>query len=75
MAPEMLRGEVYDEKVDIFSFGIVLCEVGHHQCTPIVNLRGRIFNQLPKRVVGRRVTRNLCALFVLPALLLLFFCF
>ena len=30
MAPEMLRGEVYDEKVDIFSFGIVLCEVGHH---------------------------------------------
>ena len=29
MAPEMLRGEVYDEKVDIFSFGIVLCEVGH----------------------------------------------
>lgn len=27
MAPEMLRGEVYDEKVDIFSFGIVLCEV------------------------------------------------
>lgn len=31
MAPEMLRGEVYDEKVDIFSFGIVLCEVSH--CT------------------------------------------
>ena len=28
MAPEMLRGEVYNEKVDIFSFGIVLCEVG-----------------------------------------------
>lgn len=27
MAPEMLRGEEYDEKVDVFSFGIVLCEV------------------------------------------------
>ncbi len=27
MAPEMLRGEEYDEKVDIFSYGIVLCEV------------------------------------------------
>ncbi len=27
MAPEMLRGELYNEKVDIFSFGIVLCEV------------------------------------------------
>ena len=27
MAPEMMRGQKYDEKVDIFSFGIVLCEV------------------------------------------------
>ena len=27
MAPEMLTGKKYDEKVDIFSFGIVLCEV------------------------------------------------
>nr|XP_057926073.1 PKc_LIMK_like_unk domain-containing protein isoform X2 [Doryrhamphus excisus] len=27
MAPEMLRGELYDRKVDVFSFGIVLCEI------------------------------------------------
>ncbi|KAM9325202.1 dual specificity testis-specific protein kinase 1-like [Gastrophryne carolinensis] len=27
MAPEMLRGEPYDRKVDVFSFGIVLCEM------------------------------------------------
>ena len=27
MAPEMLNGLKYDEKVDVFSFGIVLCEV------------------------------------------------
>ncbi|KAM6243829.1 dual specificity testis-specific protein kinase 1-like isoform 2-T3 [Porphyrio hochstetteri] len=27
MAPEMLRGEPYDWKVDVFSFGIVLCEI------------------------------------------------
>lgn len=27
MAPEMMKGCKYDEKVDIFSFGIVLCEV------------------------------------------------
>lgn len=28
MAPEMMKMMKYDEKVDIFSFGIVLCEVG-----------------------------------------------
>ncbi|XP_070618528.1 LIM domain kinase 2 [Erythrolamprus reginae] len=27
MAPEMLNGQIYDETVDIFSFGIVLCEI------------------------------------------------
>ncbi|NXM27769.1 TESK1 kinase, partial [Oxyruncus cristatus] len=27
MAPEMLRGEHYDRKVDLFSFGTVLCEI------------------------------------------------
>ena len=27
MAPEMLKGASYDEKVDVFSFGIVLCEM------------------------------------------------
>ena len=27
MAPEMMRGQIYDESVDVFSFGIVVCEV------------------------------------------------
>jgi len=27
MAPEMLSGKSYDERVDVFSFGIVLCEI------------------------------------------------
>ena len=27
MAPEMMKGKKYDEKVDVFSFGIILCEV------------------------------------------------
>lgn len=27
MAPEMMKGKEYDEKVDLFSYGIILCEV------------------------------------------------
>nr|XP_029522497.1 dual specificity testis-specific protein kinase 2-like [Oncorhynchus nerka] len=27
MAPEVLRGEIYNEKVDVFAYGIILCEV------------------------------------------------
>ncbi|XP_017086985.2 LIM domain kinase 1 isoform X1 [Drosophila bipectinata] len=27
MAPEMMKGLKYDEKVDVFSFGIILCEI------------------------------------------------
>ncbi|XP_059911673.1 LIM domain kinase 1-like [Gadus macrocephalus] len=27
MAPEMIRGKSYDERVDIFSFGIIVCEI------------------------------------------------
>lgn len=35
MAPEMMKGLVYDEKVDIFSFGIVMCEIiGRVQADP-----------------------------------------
>jgi LIM domain kinase 1 len=26
MAPEMMKGQLYDNKVDVFSFGIIICE-------------------------------------------------
>jgi len=35
MAPEMMKGKEYDEKVDLFSFGIILCEIiGRIQADP-----------------------------------------
>jgi len=30
MAPEMLNGLPYNEKVDVFSFGMIVCEVNKH---------------------------------------------
>ncbi len=27
MAPEMMKGQCYNNKVDVFSFGIILCEM------------------------------------------------
>ncbi len=27
MAPEMMKGMLYDNKVDVFSFGIIVCEM------------------------------------------------
>lgn len=41
MAPEMMKMMKYDEKVDIFSFGIVLCEVGWSKGAPR-SIRGDI---------------------------------
>lgn len=38
MAPEMMKMMKYDEKVDIFSFGIVLCEVSELSCVVVVSL-------------------------------------
>ncbi|NXY08771.1 LIMK1 kinase, partial [Pteruthius melanotis] len=38
MAPEMINGRSYDEKVDIFSFGIVLCEAS----APGAGIIGRV---------------------------------
>ena len=53
MAPEMLRGESYDEQVDIFSYGIVVCEGWVCGCAHI---------QLTSRLA---VMANLCILYLL----------
>lgn len=48
MAPEMMKGQCYDERVDIFSFGIMLCEV---------NLLVDFFLHVTKRTVNQIIGR------------------
>ena len=36
----MFSGMTYNEKVDVFSFGIVMCEVGWFFCTIIQQKQG-----------------------------------
>jgi serine/threonine protein kinase len=31
MSPEMIRGVKYTEKVDVYSFGVLLCEMYSHK--------------------------------------------
>ncbi|XP_063289011.1 dual specificity testis-specific protein kinase 1-like isoform X2 [Pelobates fuscus] len=68
MAPEMLRGEPYDRKVDVFSFGIVLCEIlGRIPADPEILPRTRdygldvvafqeLIKDCPKRVLDLAVS-------------------
>ncbi|XP_053328489.1 dual specificity testis-specific protein kinase 2-like isoform X2 [Spea bombifrons] len=68
MAPEMLRGEPYDRKVDVFSFGIVLCEIlGRIPADPEILPRTRdygldadafreLIRDCPKRVLDLAVS-------------------
>ena len=51
MAPEMLKGQCYDERVDIFSFGIMLCEVIE---SSITNL-DKIFFEIRLLVVSKQI--------------------
>lgn len=58
MAPEMMKGNKYDEKVDIFSFGIVVCEIiGRVQADPDYLPRSSDFG-LNKKVFKEKFCAN-----------------
>ena len=50
MAPEVLSGKLYDEKADVFSYGIVLCEIiSRLEADP---------DEIPRSRVSRRGARG-----------------
>lgn len=59
MAPEMMKGNKYDEKVDVFSFGIVLCEVSWYLCKVTYNLDRMFVWVLFFRSVNKSLSVNL----------------
>lgn len=69
MAPEMMKGNKYDEKVDIFSFGIVVCEIiGRVQADPDYLPRSSDFG-LNKNVFKEKFCANCPEAFYMTAFL------
>lgn len=58
MAPEMYKGETYDNRVDIYSLGIVLYKLRNHNRIPFLNLEKQLItyrdkeNALTRRMSG-----------------------
>ncbi|MDO4273652.1 MAG: serine/threonine-protein kinase [Eubacteriales bacterium] len=63
MAPEMYRGEQYDNRVDIYSLGIVLYKLMNHNRLPFVNLEKQLItyrdkeNALARRMSGEALSK------------------
>lgn len=48
MAPEMYRGEKYDNRVDIYALGLVLYKLMNHNRLPFLNLEKQLITYLDK---------------------------
>ena len=60
MAPEMYRGEKYDNRVDIYALGLVLYKLMNHNRLPFLNLEKQLItyrdkeNALTRRMSGEK---------------------
>eukprot|EP00644_Phytophthora_capsici_P002428 jgi/Phyca11/106077/e_gw1.11.864.1 len=54
MAPEVIMGHRYDEKADVFSFGVVLSELDVHSL-PYSHLESQSRHQIPESLILQRM--------------------
>lgn len=58
MAPELLAGQKYDRKVDIYAFGILICEVLHGGMRPYSNVATGMPGSLSRDEFCEKVVKN-----------------
>ncbi|MPC49862.1 LIM domain kinase 1 [Portunus trituberculatus] len=58
MAPEMMKGNKYDEKVDIFSFGIILCEATVVKIVERGNFKAALLDEAHLVESGKNIERS-----------------
>ncbi|KAJ0389125.1 hypothetical protein P43SY_010627 [Pythium insidiosum] len=61
MAPEVMLGERYDERADVFSFGVVLSELDTHMLPYAQAKETGTNRKLPETAVLQMVSLGLCA--------------
>lgn len=59
MAPELLAGQRYDRKVDVYAFGILIFEVAHGGARPYLNVATGMPGSIPRAEFSGKVVSDL----------------
>ena len=67
-APEVLLESRYDSKIDVWSFGLVICELFLGKAEECNSLDGSLYEMLTERVFGKRIYNDVLFVYYLTFL-------